>query len=255
MNADKSCAFNKSVCKGYLRNENSGLRRRDALRGSGFTRRRAINPGFDERVGPGLHHSSLYEAGSAVDRALDFLTRKNEPIVGGAGGCFGVRWRFGVVALRLFGLRLRRRYLAQKAGFVERLLAQAFPFGLKLIELFAIFLDGAVDALLVEGEALEVFGFIEEGLGASERGVDFGMVDVDVHGVREVAEREHVVFDGADSLQTPEVLRDDGRELEFDGAFGLEAVDEFLNELVVRDAIFLIHDADLTGDAMAQGIH
>ena len=74
----------------------------------------------------------------------------------------------------------------------------------------------AVDALLIEGEPLEVFGVIEEGSGASERGVDFGMIDVDLGGLREVAEGQHVVFDGADTLQTPEVLRDDGRELEFD---------------------------------------
>ena len=44
----------------------------------------AVNgPKFDERVGPGLYHSSLQEAGSAVDRALDFPTRKNEAIICG----------------------------------------------------------------------------------------------------------------------------------------------------------------------------
>src|SRR5581483_1476546 len=213
-----------------------------ALRASRF----ASNPGSDERIGPFLDDFCLYEARSAVDCALDFVTRKNEPNIGGL---------FVVVGLRVVRLVLGSRGLAQQAGLVERFLALAFAFGLKLVELFAIFLKRAIDALLMEGEALEVFGVIEVGLGPSERGVHFGMIDVYIGGFREVAEGQYVVFDGADALQAPEVFRDEGRELEFESVLGPEAIDEFLNELVMRGALFDGRDADLASDAMAQSVH
>jgi hypothetical protein len=145
--------------------------------------------------------------------------------------------------------------LVQKARLVERFLALAFAFGLEFLELFAVFLEGAIDALLVQSEPLKVFGLIEEGLGSGERGVDFGVIHVYVSSLREVAEGEDVVFDGADTLQAPEVLRDEGCELEFERVLRPEAIDDFLNELIVRGAIFYGGDADLAGDAVAQSVY
>ena len=152
-------------------------------------------------------------------------------------------------------MRWGDRRLAQEAGLLERFLALALPFGLEFLELPAIFLDGAIDALLVQGEPLEVFGVIEEGLGPSERGVDFGVIHVYVTSLREVAEGEDVVFDGADTLQAPEVLCDEGCELEFERVLRPEAIDEILNEFVMRGAVFDGGDADLAGDAVAQSVH
>ena len=217
-------------------------------------------PKFDERIGPGLHYSGLYEARSAIDCALDFLTRKNEPIIGDAGRRIHAllgRCSVGVLLAVLLtaGMLLRDSGLAQQADLLKRLLTKAFPFGLKILELLPILFDRTVDALLIKREPLKVFGLIEEGPGAGERGVDFGMVDVNVGGLGEVAEGQDVVFDGADTLQTPEVLSDQGCELKFERVIRLEAVDEFLTELVVRAAVFLIHDADLASDAMAQSIY
>jgi len=216
--------------------------------------------GFDEPVCPVLHDSGLYEARSAIDCALDFLTRKNEPIIGDAGRRIHAllgRCSVGVLLAVLLtaGMLLRDSGLAQQADLLKRLLTKAFPFGLKILELPAILFDGTVDALLIEGEPLEVFGLIEEGAGAGERGVDFGMVDVNVGGLGEVAEGQDVVFDGADTLQAPEVLRDEGCELEFERVLRPEAIDDFLNELIVRGAIFYGGDADLAGDAVAQSVY
>jgi hypothetical protein len=226
-----------------------------AVRGPRFDER-----GFDEPVCPVLHDSGLYEARSAIDCALDFLTRKNEPIIGDGGrridarlGRCSVGVLLGVIVVD--GMLLRGRYLAQQADLLKRFLTLSFPFGLKILELPAILFDGTVDALLIEGEPLKVPGLIEEGAGAGERGVDFGMVDVNVGGLGEVAEGQDVVFDGADTLQTPEVLSDQGCELKLERVIRLEAVDKFLTELVVRAAVFLIHDADLASDAMAQSIY
>jgi len=95
---------------------------------------------------PGLHHPALYQARSAVDCELDFLTRKNEPIVGRGGGRFVAGLCVAGMVVVLFR---RSGRLMQEAGLLQRLLALALAFRLKLGELFAIFLDGAGDALLV----------------------------------------------------------------------------------------------------------
>jgi hypothetical protein len=63
-----------------------------------------------------------------------------------------------------------------------------------------VLLDVAVDALLIEGQELELFRLLLEDLRGCQGGVDFGMFGFDVVRVRGVAEGVEVVFDGAEPL-------------------------------------------------------
>ena len=67
-----------------------------------------------------------------------------------------------------------------------------------------------------------------------------------------MAEREHVVFDGAGPVETPAVFRDRLGELPLHGSFGIEAVDELVAECVVGFAIFGGQEADLAGEAVTE---
>jgi hypothetical protein len=61
------------------------------------------------------------------------------------------------------------------------------------------------------------------------------------------AEREEVVFDGADAIETPTVGGDALGELDLHGAIGCEAFHESFGELVVSGSVFLGHGGHLTG--------
>ena len=74
--------------------------------------------------------------------------------------------------------------------------ALGFTGGLELLEQGEVFLEAAIDALLVEGQEFDAFGFAREGTGGGQCGVDFGVVSVDVGCVIGEAEGEDVVFDG-----------------------------------------------------------
>ena len=106
-----------------------------------------------------------------------------------------------------------------------------------------------------------------EDLGGGYSCVDFGIGDVDacgaeMHGVgiageagTEMADGEHVGFDGASAVHAPVVFGDGLGELDFEGAFGREAFDDGGAEFVVGFAIFVGHQVYLAGKAMAQCVH
>jgi hypothetical protein len=73
------------------------------------------------------------------------------------------------------------------------LLLFGFAFGLELPELIHVLLDGAVDALLVETEELELFRFAQEGVGGVEGGLDFSLCASAGFG-------QNIVFGGAEAV-------------------------------------------------------
>src|ERR1700733_12859426 len=81
-----------------------------------------------------------FEALVAVDGGVDFVIRKNEPIFG-----WGVLYASHFTEFQEGGCLLHGGFLLGFAG------------GLELLEQGHVFLDGAVDALLVEREELQLF--------------------------------------------------------------------------------------------------
>ncbi len=97
---------------------------------------------------------------------------------------------------RIFRQILHFTGLQELAGLLHFGLALCFAGGLKLLEQGEVLLQAAIDALLVEGQEFDAFGFAREGAGGGQRGVEFGMISVDFVGVVGEAEGEDVVFDG-----------------------------------------------------------
>ena len=117
-----------------------------------------------------------------------------------------------------------------------------------------IFLETAVDALLVEGQEFEVFRFDREDARGDERGVDLRVLGGDFIGVVGKADGEEVVFDGAAAVETPAIGRYALGELEFEGPFGHHGCDEGGGELVVGNAIFVGHGGYLAGQIVTAGV-
>jgi hypothetical protein len=138
--------------------------------------------------------------------------------------------------------------------------------GLELLELLQVSLQGAVDALLVDGQELELIRLGLERSGVRESDLDFPVLAL-------MAEREHIVLDGAGAptigtvprqqitgirpgryikVTTPVALGDGVGELLFHGSFGFEAVDELVAEAVVRFAVLGGEDVDLASVAVTE---
>src|SRR5579863_5084890 len=106
----------------------------------------------------------------------------------------------------------------------------------------------AVDALLVDGQELELICLGFEGAGGGESDLDFAAFAF-------VAQGEYVGLGGAGAVETPVVLGDGLGELPLAGSFGLEAIDELAAEAVVRFTVLGGEDGDLAGEAVAQVVH
>ena len=72
---------------------------------------------------------------------------------------------------------------------------------------------------------LSIYG--AESAGGGERGVNVGMLGVEVAGVFEVRIGEHSVLNGADAVDAPLIVGHGLRELALHGGLGVEAVDDF----------------------------
>jgi hypothetical protein len=135
--------------------------------------------------------------------------------------------------------------LGEELGFFESLLALGFSFGLEFVELLQISLQVAIDALLVDGQELELNGLGLEGSGIGQGDVDFAALAF-------LAEGEHVVLYGAGAVETPAIFGYGIGELVLQGRFGLEAVGELATERVVGFAIFGGQDVDLAGESVTE---
>jgi hypothetical protein len=135
--------------------------------------------------------------------------------------------------------------LGEELGFFEGALALLAAFGLERFELLQVSLHVAADALLVGGQELELIRLRLERARVREG-------DLELAALALVAEREHVVLDGAGAVQTPVVLGNGVSELLFHGRFGFEAVDDPAAEAVVRFAVFGGEDVDLASEAVTE---
>ena len=89
-----------------------------------------------------------------------------------------------------------------------------FANGLEGLQQGEVLLEAPVDALLVEGEELELLRLHGEDAGGGEGVVDLGVRRFKNAAVFAEAEGEEVVLDGADPIQTPAVGGDALGELE-----------------------------------------
>src|ERR1019366_8882652 len=107
---------------------------------------------------------------------------------------------------------------------------------------------------LVDAEERELFRVGKEDARAVERRVDFKIPLPGTGGGRgfKIAEREDVALDGEHAIETPVILGDRLSDLELEGVFRLEAVQEAGAEFVVGRAVFGREDGRLPGEAVAE---
>jgi len=116
-----------------------------------------------------------------------------------------------------------------------------------------VLFDGALDALLVNGQQMEVVGVLKpsSGVGAGViDGVDAGSV----LGVLRHAEGEGAGLNGAGALQAPAVVGDGLGDLALEVADGGEAFEDDFTVLFVGLLLFGSEDAELAGEAVTPGI-
>src|SRR5579863_10251505 len=95
-----------------------------------------------------------------------------------------------------------------------------FSSGLEGLQHGEVLLDGAVEALLVEGEELELLRLLCEDMRDGESGVDLRDVGAGLAAVLKLAEGEEVVLDGGGAVETPAVGGDALGELNLHGSVG-----------------------------------
>ena len=179
-----------------------------------------------------------FTAVAAFDVGGDFLGRKNETIIPRVVRCFLLfLMKFeeggGVLHLR---------------GFARAALS------LDGVEAFESLLKLAGEALRVDAEVGEVAGLGAEGEGGGERGVNLRIGGVDGVLVFGESEGKEVGFEGGDAVESPGGVGDFMDELFFEGAFGLEVVEEFLSVELVGGEVVGGEDDGVAGESVAEGI-
>ena len=124
-----------------------------------------------------------------------------------------------------------------------------------MLELFEDF-GGSVDqALIVDTQTVELAGFLAEGFGVAGGDVRFGVLDIEVLGdLFDVAESEHVVFDGGAAVDTPLIVGVLVGEIEFEVVGWIESRGYRIGESDVGFHFVLRQDAGLFGATVAEGI-
>jgi hypothetical protein len=136
-----------------------------------------------------------FEAQFAVDGGVDLGGRKNEPVF-----------------LWLILQASHFTEFQERGGLLHGGFLLGFAVGLEGLQHGEVLLNGPVDALLVKGEELELFGFQGEDAGGGEGGVDLGVTGLVVIGQENAAvfvetKGEEVVLNGAGSPTTAVALR------------------------------------------------
>ena len=153
------------------------------------------------------------EALFAVNGGEDLVIRKTEPI-----------FRREVLQTSHFA-ELEQRGCFLHVGFAFR-----FAGGLEGLKHSPVLLERPVDALLVNGEQLELLRLEGENVCSGEGCVDLGDIGARLAAILKLAEGEEIVFDGAGSVETPAVGGDALGELCFHGSLGCEVLYERFGE-------------------------
>jgi hypothetical protein len=98
---------------------------------------------------------------------------------------------------------------------------------LELLKLVEGFQHVSIQPHFVEAEIGEFFRAGTEGSGGGERGMNIGMLGVEVACVFKMRVGEHAVFDGANAVDAPLIVGDGLGELALEGRLRAEAVDDF----------------------------
>ena len=120
---------------------------------------------------------------------------------------------------------------------------------LKLADESQVLFDAALDAVLVEGEALELFAGTKPETGGMEGGIDFSVVGEDIVGLVETA-GEDVGFDSGSALEAPAVVGDGLNEVGLQRADGDEGLVNALAMLLVGHFVVGLDDEDMACQAM-----
>jgi len=172
----------------------------------------------------------------AVDGGVDLGGRKNEPIEGG-----------GVLQPSHF------TELEESGGFFLLCFAVDFASSLQGLEHGEVLLNGAVEALLIEGKELELLRLHGEDARAGEGSVDLYVIG-ELATIFVETEGEEVVFDRADPIESPAVGGDALGKLGLHGSLGREVFDESFRERVMGGTVFVGHRGDLAGEAVAERV-
>src|SRR5579863_6956792 len=132
--------------------------------------------------------SGAVEALVAVDGGVDLVIRKYKAVL-----------RWGVFQTPHF------TEFEQAGSFLHFGGALRFAGGLEGLQHGEVLLDAAVDALLVEREELELLRLHREDSRGGQGGVDLFVVRAEFAAVLVETEGEEVVFDGANSVETPAI--------------------------------------------------
>ena len=199
------------------------------------------------------------EALFAVDGGVDLVIRKYKAVAG----------RDVFQAFRFTEFEEAGRLL--HGGFAFR-----FAHCLEGFQQGEVLLNGAVQALLVKAEELEIFRLLGENVRGGDGVVELRDIGAGVTAVLELTEGEEVVLDGTETIQTPTVGGDALGELPTTGAarrqhisgirpdlfikcdhgsVGREVLHDTFRECVVRGAVVVGHSGDLAGESMAQCVH
>ena len=125
--------------------------------------------------------------------------------------------------------------------------------GLESPDLGHVLVHGALDALLIDGEELEVAGFLDPGAGLGERFVDLRVagvgaaVGVEAHG-------EHAGFDGAGAIEAPAVVGDGLDQGALEIADGSEGFEDDFGVLLVGLLFARSEDEELSSESVAEGV-
>ena len=142
----------------------------------------------------------------------------------------------------------------------ERLFTGSLAFGSQGAELGHVLLDGAADALLIEGQELEVFALGEPGAGSGQGFVDrklggvVAVVSDESSECAEMAKSEDAGFEGAGALEAPMVFGVGLSEIDLQRAYGVEGFADAGAVFVEGFVLVGGEKLDLAGEAVTIGV-
>ncbi len=114
------------------------------------------------------------------------------------------------------------------------------------------FVDGALDALLVDDQELEVAGLLGPGVGLSEGVIDLG--DAGIVAAVLHTDSKHSGLDGAGTIEAPEVVGDRLCEGALEVGAGGQVLEGDFAVMVVGLLLFGGLDVELAGESVARGV-
>ena len=158
-----------------------------------------------------------------------------------------------VVARDVVGFSFAFRELGEEGDLFGDALEGGLALLLEVVEHLLVLSDAVLDAVLVEGEELEVLALGEPDAGLGEGDVDLGVAGGAVGGLAD-ADGVDGAFDGDAAVEGPAVGGDGLDEVGFQAADGGEGLVDAGAVFAVGDLVVGGQDVDLAGEAVAVGV-